>query len=168
MRSPDDRVLIPGGKHIVLDQSTPMLSELVIHGTLEVAPGGNPKTLNAARILLDNGGTLIAGTSSAPFQGEFSIHFNRGGLAVLGSGALQGSGLLAVADGTLSLVGSKADGQDGTAQTLRCMPPPPPPTPHCMLSISPQSFSRPPALLPCAAGALLRQGQALSSWHWRA
>mmetsp|Transcript_30869 Transcript_30869/g.87336 ORF Transcript_30869/g.87336 Transcript_30869/m.87336 type:complete len:1574 (-) Transcript_30869:98-4819(-) len=114
-----ERALIPGGKHIVLDESTAELEELTIRGTLEVARDGKAMLLNAARIILEKGGQLLAGTEEEPFEGNLAIRLHRGQLAVLGSGELAGGGLFGVSGGTVRLVGSRVAGQDGTRLRLR-------------------------------------------------
>eukprot|EP00873_Tetraselmis_striata_P009453 jgi/Tetstr1/429717/TSEL_019612.t1 len=109
-----DRVLIPGGRHILLDVSTAALSEVLVHGRLEVARTPTPLTLRAGRLVVDLGGRFEAGTEASPLvDGRFVVELNRGGLAVLGEDLLYGSSLFAVGAGSVSLVGARASGQQG-------------------------------------------------------
>lgn len=100
-------MLIPGGKHVILDTSTPMLAELIIYGILEIANDGEPKQLKASRILVDRGGRLFAGTAESPLESDLQIHLSRGGLSELGSGDLEGNGLFAVGAAHVQLIGSR-------------------------------------------------------------
>jgi hypothetical protein len=115
-------VLVPGGRHIVLDTSTPPLAEVVVHGTLEVAATQKELTLRAGRLAVDLGGRFLAGNHKVPLLGRFSVSLNRGDLSVLGpaSGPLGGSALFGVGAGTVSFVGAKDAGQAGGAFSLGC------------------------------------------------
>lgn len=122
-----DRVLIPGGRHIMLDVSTPALAEVMVQGRLEVAAAEQELTLRAGRVAVDFGGTFQAGSPAAPLPGRFNLVLDRGGLVYLGgSGLLAGSALLAVGAGSVSLVGERDEVQQSNMLAIRCAVPPPP------------------------------------------
>lgn len=113
-------MLVPGGRHIVLDVSTPALAEVMVHGRLEVAASQRELTLRTGRLAVDFGGTFLAGSTAAPLLGRFTLLLDRGGLAVLGGpGPLGGSALFAVGAGSVSLVGDRDKGQRGGILPLR-------------------------------------------------
>ncbi|XP_040210792.1 fibrocystin-L-like [Rana temporaria] len=76
-------VIIPAGKWVIADTDMPYLEKLIIYGKLELknltnssiagsAPSFKTTVLNATYISIQ-GGSLIAGTETDPFQGELRI-----------------------------------------------------------------------------------------------
>lgn len=77
-------VVIPAGRWMVLDTSTPPLNKLTINGVLEIPDNSNtsssrrrrstasPMVIDAVYVFI-KGGRLVAGGPHAPFQGELQI-----------------------------------------------------------------------------------------------
>ncbi|KAM9340526.1 fibrocystin-L-like [Symphorus nematophorus] len=111
-------VVIPSGKWVVLDSSTPPLNKLTVVGVLEIpnpssssrqaraAPQNNTVVIDAVYISIQ-GGRLLAGRNNEPFKGQLHIKL-RGNHRTpdwpLPKGPNQGSKVLGVF-GTLELYG---------------------------------------------------------------
>uniref|UniRef100_A0A3B4Y513 PKHD1 like 1, tandem duplicate 2 n=1 Tax=Seriola lalandi dorsalis TaxID=1841481 RepID=A0A3B4Y513_SERLL len=62
-------VVVPSGKWVVLDGDTPPLNKLTVIGVLEIPDAAN----SSRRLLLSQGGRLLAGREDEPFRGRLHI-----------------------------------------------------------------------------------------------
>uniref|UniRef100_A0A3B4U1D6 PKHD1 like 1, tandem duplicate 2 n=1 Tax=Seriola dumerili TaxID=41447 RepID=A0A3B4U1D6_SERDU len=62
-------VVVPSGKWVVLDGDTPPLNKLTVIGVLEIPDAANMRR----RLLLSQGGRLLAGREDEPFRGRLHI-----------------------------------------------------------------------------------------------
>lgn len=65
-------VTIEAGQTVVLDSATASIGQLVIEGTLEIAPAAT-SSLTCESIHCEDGGRWQAGTSGSPVTGEFTV-----------------------------------------------------------------------------------------------
>ncbi len=104
-----DDIVIPAGQVTVVEQSTPSLGALSVHGTLRVAD--LPIELTAERIMIASGGTLAIGSPELPQQSKTIITLTE---ADTGQGMMGNRVLGVMAGGTLSIHGER--GSDSWTQ----------------------------------------------------
>lgn len=98
-------VVVPAGKTIVLDESTPALGLLTIDGNL-VFKDAVTAELRASAVLVRATGSLRAGTATAPFTGRATVTLTDTKTAADPSGKAMGTrGILVYGGGKLELFG---------------------------------------------------------------